>query len=109
MLTEKLDVKSHVRQRERLKAFTESEVWKQDLKPFLVEKLQAAKTGMFYDETAVHWKSVGIYGHIEDLLVFVEEVPLEKGLWQRKENHEPKPKRNLLNWLKGKKERKPNR
>ena len=108
MLEEKLDVKSHVRQRQRLQALTESEVWKQELKPFLLEKLQAAKAGMLYDDTTVHWKSVGVYAHIEDLLVFVEEVPLEKGLWERKEeNQEQKPKRNLFGWLKRKKGRKP--
>ena len=108
MLEEKLDVKSHVRQRQRLKAFTESEVWKQDVKPFLIEKLHAAKSGIFYSEDdPVHWKAVGIYAHIEEMLVFVEELELEKALWQKRESRERKIKPNLFGWLKRKKERKP--
>lgn len=107
MLAEKLDERSNVIQRQRLQAFTQTEVWKQDIKPFLLEKLTAAKSGIFYsEEDSIHWKSIGIYAHIEEMLEFVEEIQLEKVLWEKwekwekkeKENQEPKPKLSLRNW-----------
>lgn len=108
MLAEKRNEKDSIRQRQRLKAFTETEVWKQDIKPLLIEKLTAAKSGIFYsDEEPIHWKSIGIYAHIEEMLEFIEEVRLEKILWEkRSENKEQKPKRSLKNWLRNKRKTK---
>ena len=97
MLAEKRERSDLDRQQQRLKSLVETEVWKQDLKPFLLEKLTAAKQGILYDDGDLHWKSIGIYAHIEDFLVFVENIELEKALWEKKENPEKETKRTLLN------------
>ena len=102
MYEERVDTAEKQRELDRLRAFSETETWKRHVKPFLVSKLIAAKTGiMHHEDGPTHWKSVGIYAHIEDFLVYIENVPLEKALWQKeKENQEKKQKQKRPNWWK---------
>jgi len=93
---EKLDVDRHVRQRERLQALTETQVWREDLKPFLAGKLTAARAGIFHSEDdPTHWQSVGIYAHIEHLIEFIEDIKVEDQLWQKRKESESQEKANL--------------
>jgi hypothetical protein len=96
MYEEKLDVEKHLRQRQRLQALIETQVWKDDIKPFLMGKITAARTGIFHSEDdSTHWQSVGIYGHIEHLIEFIEDIKVEDQLWQKREQNESPEKKTL--------------
>lgn len=75
---------------ERLHKLTQTEAWKQYVKPFLLHRLRTSKYGIFYadDNVPLHWQCIGVHAHIHDFLNFVEG-----DLWPKeKESLVPNPR-----------------
>jgi len=86
---EKLDVPERKRQENRYLQLAQMEVWRKDLRPWIMDRMLAARRFIYSPELpAERDEGVAIIGTLEMLLEEVEGISWEKR-WERKTEEKP--------------------
>jgi len=101
MYEEKLDVPERKRQENRLLQFMQSEVYRVDIRPWMMNRMTAARQQMFHgDSHEAQLAAIDCLGLVESFFTFVEGKDWEQR-WQKKlepeSSHQEMPKEGLLN------------
>ncbi len=99
MYKEKLDTGERKRSGHRIQAFAQSEVFRKDIRPWIIDRMRIARMRIYDPETPEErTEAVAILGVTEMFLEFIEDIGWEKR-WGKPVNLDPEIKKEGL--LKG--------
>jgi hypothetical protein len=101
MYKEKLDTGQRRRSSHRVQQFSQSEVYRKDIRPWIMDRMRIARMRIYDPETPEErTEAVAILGVTEMFLEFIEDIGWEKR-WGKPVNLDPETKKvGLLERLK---------